>query len=91
MNKYIIERDIPGIGNSSPDDLKGAAQTSNAVLEELGPEIEWVESYVVADKTFCVYLAKDEDIIREHAEKSGFPANRITQVTTIIGPETAEA
>ena len=91
MKKYVIERDLPGIGDSSPDDLRAAAQKSNEVLEELGPDIEWVESYVVADKTMCIYMARDEDIIREHAEKSGFPANKITEVKTMIGPGTAEA
>ncbi|MCH8140796.1 MAG: DUF4242 domain-containing protein [Proteobacteria bacterium] len=85
MKKYIIERALPGIENSSPDELREAARTSNAVLEELGPEIQWVESYVVNDMTLCVYMARDEDIIREHAEKSGFPATKITEVKTMIG------
>lgn len=91
MKKYIIERAIPGIEKSSPDELRKAARTSNAVLEELGPEIQWVESYVVNDMTLCVYMARDEDIIREHAEKSGFPATKITEVKTMIGPGTADA
>jgi hypothetical protein len=91
MKKYLIERAIPGIGDSSPEELKAASQRSNAVLEELGPDIQWVESYVVNDMTLCVYMARDEDIIREHAEKSGFPVTRITEVRTMIGPRTAEA
>ena len=91
MKKYVIERALPGIGDSSPDDLRAAAQRSNEVLEELGPDIQWVESYVVNDMTLCIYMARDEDIIREHAEKSGFPATKITEVRTMIGPATAEA
>ena len=91
MKKYVIERALPGIGESSAEDLRAAAQRSNEVLEELGPDIQWVESYVVNDMTLCIYMARDEDIIREHAEKSGFPANRITEVKTMIGPGTAEA
>jgi len=91
MKKFLIERALPGIGNSSPDELRIAAQTSNAVLKELGPDIQWVESYVVNDMTLCIYMARDEDIIREHAEKSGFPATRITEVKTMIGIGTGEA
>ena len=91
MKKYVIERALPGIGDSSPDDLRAAAQRSNEVLEELGPDIQWVESYVVNDMTLCIYMARDEDIIREHAEKSGFPATKITEVRTMIGPGTAQA
>ncbi len=91
MKKYVIERDLPGIGESSAEDLRAAAQRSNEVLEELGPDIQWVESYVVNDMTLCIYMARDEDIIREHAEKSGFPATKITEVKTTIGPETANA
>ena len=91
MKKYLIERAIPGIGGSSSEDLQAASQRSNEVLEELGPDIQWIESYVVNDMTLCVYMARDEDIIREHAEKSGFPATRITEVKTMIDPSTAEA
>ena len=91
MKKYVIERALPGIGDSSPEDLRAAAQRSNEVLEELGPDIQWIESYVVNDMTLCIYMARDEDIIREHAEKSGFPATKITEVITMIGPATAEA
>ena len=89
MRKYIIERELPAIGSAERQALKEAAQKSNATLKELGPDIQWVESFVAADKTFCVYLAKDEAIIREHARKSGFPANKITEVRRMIDPTTA--
>lgn len=89
MRKFIIERDIPGVGSFQSEQLKGAAEKSNQVLAQLGPEIQWVDSFVAADKTFCVYLAKDEAIIRKHSELSGFPANRITEVITMIDPTTA--
>jgi len=88
MKKYVIERDIPKVGNLQGEDLRQAAANSNQVLEQLGPDIEWVESYVAADKTFCVYLAKDEEIIRQHAELSGFPATRITEIGNTIDPST---
>ena len=91
MKKYIIERDIPGVGSFGPEQLCGAAQKSNSVLAQLGPDVQWVESYVAGDKTFCVYLAKDEAIIRKHAEISGFPANKVTEVRTMIDPTTAAA
>ncbi len=91
MKKYVIERELPGIGDSSSEELRAAAARSNAVLEELGSDIQWVESYVVNDMTLCIYMARDEDIIREHAEKSGFPATRITEIKTTINPSTAEA
>lgn len=89
MRKYIIEREIPGIGESTPDQLCEGARTSNAALAEVGPGIQWQQSYVAGDKTFCVYLADDEDLIRAHAERSGFPADRITEVKTIFDPTTA--
>ena len=89
MRKFIIERDIPGVGSFQSEQLKGAAQKSNLVLLQLGPDIQWVDSFVTADKTFCVYLAKDEAIIRKHSELSGFPANKITEVKTMIDPTTA--
>ena len=89
MRKFIIERDIPAVGSMEREQLKGAAAKSNAALAELGTDIQWVESYVAADKTFCVYLAKDEAIIRRHAEISGFPANKITEVKRMIDPTTA--
>ena len=88
LNKYIIERDIPEVGTLERQQLAEAAAKSNEVLAQLGPDIQWVESYVAADKTFCVYLAKDEDIIRKHAEISGFPATRVTAVRKMIDPTT---
>ena len=88
MRKFIIERELPAIGSAERQALREAAQKSN---EELGPDIQWVESYVAADKTFCVYLARDEEIIREHARRSGFPANKITEVRRMIDPTTATA
>ena len=85
LNRYIIERDIPDVGTLGRDDLKGAAATSNAALAELAPHVQWVESYVADNKTFCVYLAKDEETIRRHAELSGFPASKITRIVRMIG------
>lgn len=89
LRKYIIERDIPKVGTFERDQLRGAAQKSNEVLRQLGPDIQWVESYVAGDKTFCVYMANDEAIIKKHAEISGFPATRITEVKRMIDPTTA--
>jgi hypothetical protein len=89
MRKFIIERELPQIGSADRDKLKGAAAKSNEVLRQLGADIQWVESYVANDKTFCVYLAKDEAIIRRHAEISGFPANKITEIRKMIDPTTA--
>ena len=89
MRKFIIEREIPKVGSLNQSQLKGAAAKSNQALGQLGPDIQWVESYVAADKTFCVYLAKDEAVIRKHAEISGFPASRITEVLRTIDPTTA--
>lgn len=89
MKKYVIERDIPGVGSMGGSDLGGAARKSNSALAELGPSIQWQQSYVAADKTFCVYLAESEDAIREHARISGFPATRITEITGMIDPTTA--
>ena len=88
MKKYIIERDIPGVGQMDGDALCGAAQTSNAALAQLAPRVQWQHSYVTRDKTFCVYLAEDEAAVREHAGQSGFPATVITEVSTIIDPTT---
>ncbi|MGH7038876.1 MAG: DUF4242 domain-containing protein [Stellaceae bacterium] len=90
MRKFIIERELPAIGSAERQALKEAAQRSNAVLHELGPDIQWVESYVAGDKTFCVYLAQNEEIIREHSRRSGFPANKITEIRRMIDPTTAE-
>lgn len=89
MPKYIIEREIPGAGQLSPAQLQGVAQKSCSVLNKLGPQIQWVESYVTADKVYCVYIAPNEEIIREHARQGGFPANHISQVKTVIDPTTA--
>lgn len=89
MRKFIIERAIPGAGTLEREQLKEAAARSNAALAELAPDIQWVESYVADDKTFCVYLAKDEAVIRKHAEISGFPANTITPIKRLIDPTTA--
>lgn len=91
MKKYIIERAIPGVEQLNREELKGAAATSNAALCQLGPKIQWVESFVTEDKTFCVYLAENETVIEDHARISGFPANKITEVRGIIDPTTAHA
>ena len=91
MKRYMIERDIPGVDQMGAKDLAGAAKTSNQALAQLSPKAQWVQSYVAKDKTFCVYLAEDEDAIREHARISGFPANKITEVTTVIDPTTQNA
>jgi hypothetical protein len=88
LRKFIIERDIPQVGSFEREQLRGAAAKSNEVLRELGPDIQWLESYVAADKTFCVYLAKDEAVIRRHAEISGFPATKITEIRKMIDPTT---
>ena len=89
MRKFVIEREIPKVGSMSPSQLCDAAKTSNAALAKIGPDIQWIQSYVTAEKTFCIYLAKDQSVIRRHAELSGFPANKITEVTGIIDPTTA--
>lgn len=91
LRKFIIERDIPKVGTFERDQLRGAAAKSNEVLRQLGSDIQWVESYVAGDKTFCVYMAKDEAIIRKHAEISGFPATKVTEVRKMIDPTTANA
>jgi hypothetical protein len=91
LRKFIIERDIPAVGSFEREQLRGAAAKSNEVLAQLSPDIQWVESFVAADKTFCVYLAKDDAIIKKHAEISGFPATKITEVCKIIDPTTEHA
>jgi uncharacterized FlgJ-related protein len=91
MKTYLIERDIPGAGKLTPEQLKSISQKSCSVLKEMGPQIEWIQSYVTGDKIFCVYKAENEELIREHAKKGGFPANKITEVSTQISPATAEA
>jgi len=90
MPKYIIERDIPGAGQLSAADLQGIAQKSCSVLQTLGPKIQWLESFVTADKVYCLYIADNEQSIREHAEQGGFPANRIEEIKTIIDPTTGD-
>ena len=89
MRRFIIERDIPKVGSLERDQLREAAAKSSRTLANLGTDIQWVQSYVAADKTFCVYLANDEAIIRKHAEQSGFPANKITEIGKMIDPTTA--
>lgn len=91
MKTYLIERDIPGAGKLTPEQLKAISQKSCSVLKDMGPQIEWIQSYVTGDKIFCVYKAENEELIREHAKKGGFPANKITEVSTEISPATAEA
>ena len=88
LNRYIIERDIPEVGSLDREQLAGAAAKSNEVLAQLAPDIQWIESFVAADKTFCVYMAKDEEVIKKHAEISGFPATKITLVRKMIDPTT---
>jgi len=90
MPKYVIERDIPGAGKLSPAELKAISQKSCSVLTQLGPRIQWVQSYVTADKIYCVYNAPNEAMVREHAATGGFPANRVSEVKAIIDPTTAE-
>lgn len=90
MPKYIIERDIPGAGKLSADELQGISQKSCGVLRDMGPQIQWVQSYVTGDKIYCVYIAPNEAMVREHAAQGGFPANRVAEVVTVIDPTTAE-
>ena len=89
-NMYVIERDMPGLGKLSPADLKAASQKSCRVLNDLGPQIKWVQSYVTGDKMYCIYIAPSEELVREHAKQGGFPASAVNKVTTLIGPETAK-
>jgi hypothetical protein len=90
MPKYVIERDIPGAGSIPPADLKAISQKSCGVLKGMGPQIQWVQSYVTGDKIYCIYIAPDEAAVREHARQGGFPANRVSEVKTMIDPTTAE-
>ena len=90
QNMYVIERAIPGAGELSQEQLKGISQTSCGVLNEMGPEIQWIHSYVTSDKIYCVYHAPNEEMVREHAKQGGFPANSVSQVATIIDPSTAD-
>lgn len=91
MPKYVIERDIPGAGKLTAEQLRGVSQKSCGVLRELGPAVQWVTSYVTGDRIYCVYIAENEELLREHARRGGFPANRISRVATMIDPTTAEA
>ncbi len=90
MPKYVIEREIPGAGNLKPQELQAISQKSCGVLKNLGPQIQWVHSYVTQDKIYCVYIAPDENTVREHARQGGFPANKVSQVHEVIDPTTAE-
>lgn len=90
MPKFVIERDIPGAGQLSPEELKSISQKSCSVLNELGPQIQWVQSYVTQDKIYCVYIAPAEKLVREHAERGGFPANVVAEVKRVIDPTTSE-
>lgn len=90
MPKYVIERDIPGAGKLTAEQLKGISQTSCGVLSKMGPQIQWVQSYVTGDKIYCVYIAPNEAMVREHAQQGGFPANAVNEIATIIDPTTAE-
>ena len=90
MPKYVIEREIPGAGKLTAPELQGISQKSCNVLQNLGPQIQWVESYVTDDKVYCVYIAPSEDMIRAHAQQGGFPANKISEIKTVIDPTTAE-
>ena len=90
MKTYVIERNIPGAGELTAEQLKGISQTSCSVLKEMGPKIEWQHSYVTGDKVYCVYKAENKELIEEHAKKGGFPANSVSEVKTVISPATAE-
>jgi hypothetical protein len=90
MPKFVIEREIPGAGKLSPAELQAVSQKSCSVLRDMGPEIQWLQSYVTDDKIYCVYIAPDEATLRKHAQQGGFPANRVSQIRTVIDPTTAE-
>lgn len=90
MPKYVIEREIPNVGSLSLEELKAVSQTSCGVLQDMGPQIQWVQSYVTGDKVYCVYVAPNEEMIKEHAERGGFPANSVSEVRAVIDPTTAE-
>jgi Protein of unknown function (DUF4242) len=89
MKTYLIEREIPNAGKLTPEQLKGISQTSCSVLKEMGPKIKWIHSYVTGNKIYCIYQAENEELIREHAKKGGFPANTITEISSVISPATA--
>lgn len=90
MPEFVIEREMPGVGQLHPDELKSASQTSCSIIDELGPRIQWVQSWVTDDKLYCLYRAPDEEIIREHAKRGGFPVNKVAQIRSTISPITAE-
>ena len=90
MPKYVIERELPGAGNMSPQELQSVSQKSCSVLQNQGPQIQWLHSYVTSDKIYCIYIAPNDEMIREHAQQGGFPANRISEIKTVIDPTTAE-
>jgi Protein of unknown function (DUF4242) len=90
MPKFVIEREIPGAGDLSTQELQGISQKSCEVLQNMGPQIQWVESFVTGDKVYCVYIAPNEEMIREHAQQGGFPANRVSEIKSVIDPTTAE-
>lgn len=90
MPKYVIEREIPGVGKLTPQELKAISQKSCSVLDKMGPQIQWLQSYVTGDKVYCVYIAPNEAMVREHAQQGGFPANRVSEVKSLIDPTTAE-
>ena len=90
MPKFVIERDIPEVGKLSPEQLQAASQNSCGVLREMGPQIQWVQSYVTDDKIYCIYIAPDEEAVRQHAQQTGLPANRVSQIRSVIDPTTAE-
>jgi hypothetical protein len=90
MPKYVIEREIPGLGDASAEDLRAVAQKSNAVLAELAPQVQWVQSYAAQDKMYCIYVADDAESVREHARRGGFPADSVAAVAAVVDPTTAE-
>ncbi len=90
MPKYVIEREIPGAGNFTAEQLHAISQTSCGVLSKMGPQIQWVESYVTGGKIYCIYIAPNEEMVREHAKQGGFPANRVSEIKSVIDPTTAE-
>ena len=90
MPKFVIERNIPGVGQLTPEQLRGISQTSCGVLQGMGPQIQWVQSYVTGDKIFCVYKAENEQLLREHAKKGGFPITNVYEVSSVISPVTAQ-
>ena len=89
MPRYLIERDIPGAGDFSPNDLRGLSRKSCDVLRDMGPDIQWIQSYVTADRLYCIYLAASEELVREHAQRGGFPSNRVVEIAAEISPNTA--